>query len=237
MQKKHTLNVQKRDVTGRKVKQLRRDGILPANVFGKTIPSHSVQVDMKTFNRIYDAAGDTSVIELTIEGDAKTYPVLVSEVQYNVLTGNPIHVDFHHINLKEKVEATIPLVIEGDAPAVDQKIGALMTLHSEVDVKALPMDLPEHIVVDVTTLTDLDQEIKVKDLKVDTSKVEITTDPELVVVKIGALVSEEAQALEKEEEAAAAAEAADGAEGAEGAPVAEGEKESPKTEVSEKKEE
>ena len=223
MQKKHTLTVQKRELTGRKIKQLRRAGILPANVFGKTIESVAVQMDLKTFNRIYSDAGDTSVIELTIEGDSKAYPVLVAEVQYNVLTGNAIHADFHHINLKEKVEATIPLMVEGEAPAVEQKVGALMNLQSEVDVKALPMDLPEHIVVDITTLTELDQEIRVKDLKVDTSKIEITTDPEMVVAKIGALVSEEAQELEKEEEAAASEASAEAGEAAEGEKAPEGE--------------
>lgn len=199
--KKDKLKVEHRDLLGRKVKNLRRQGILPGNIYGKKVKSTAVQVDRISFQRLYDKVGETSIVNLKVEGEKKERPVLISNVQYHPVTDEPIHVDFHQVSLKEEVEAAIPLRFIGDAPAVVAKTGALLTPVAQIEVKALPTDLPDFIKVDVSKLGELDQEIKVKDLKVD-KKVKVLTESELVVAKIGPLVTKEAAELAREEEEA-----------------------------------
>lgn len=200
---KHKLEAQKRKISGRKVKTLRKLGLLPANIFGKEIKSLTIQVPVKAFMQVYDKAGETGIIELSV-ADGEAHPVLVHNLQIHPVTSQPLHVDFHRVNLTEKVKAMVPVVTLGEAPAVAQKIGLLLTPVNEIEVEALPADLLEKIEVDVTSLKDVDQEIKVKDLKVS-DKVSLLAEPELVVAKIGSLVTEETKKLLEEEKAAAEA--------------------------------
>ncbi len=227
---KQKLTAEKRKTTGRKVKTLRKQGILPANIFGKEIKSLSVQVPAKEFLKIYEKAGDTGIIELSV-GDGEAHPVLVHNLQIHPLTSQPLHVDFHRVNLTEKVKAKVEVVTVGEAPAVAQKLGLLLTPVGELEVEALPSDLPDKIEVDISKLAAVDQEIKIKDLKLS-DKVTISADPETVLVKIGELVSEEAKKMMEEEKAAAEAAAAQAATTApEGAPAGEAPAaEEPKTE-------
>lgn len=206
---KFKLKAEKRKISGRKVKKLRNEGILPANIFGKGIKSLAIQVPAKDFLKIYEAAGETGIVELSVE-DGESYPVLIHNLQLHAVTDQPLHVDFHRVTLTEKVRATVPLVTVGEAPAVAQKLGILLTPVSEIAVEALPTDLPEHIEVDISTLNTVDQEIKVKDLKIS-EKVTVLADPELVVVKIGPLVTEETKKILEEEKAQAQAAAAEAA--------------------------
>lgn len=201
--KKYTLTGKSRDIMGRKVKSLRSDGFLPATVYGKKVSSDNLTVNTADFLAVYNAAGETGLVELTIDGVVK--PVLIHSVQKHPVRGDLIHVEFHQVDLKEKVKAQVPLVIIGESPAVAQKAGVLLTLIPEVEVEALPTDLPEKIEVNVTSLAEVDQEIKVSDLQVP-SGVTMLSDASVSVVKVGSLVSKEA-------EAQAAAEAAPTAEG------------------------
>lgn len=222
--KHEKLKVEKRKILGKAVKKLRRDGILPGNVYGKDIKSTSVQVATKDFNAVYKETGETGLVDLDLEGTI--IPVLIQNV-YSDFRKNILHADFFKVNLKEKVKANIPLEIIGEPKAVTEKIGILMNIISEVEVEALPESLPEKIEVDVEHLVNIDDQIAVSDLKVP-AEVEILTDANQVVVKIEELVSKEAQEQAAQEAAAAEAAKAEGtvAEGqtAEGqAPAAEGE--------------
>ncbi len=216
---KHKLAAEKRKLEGRKVKTLREQGILPANIFGKNVKSLAVQVPAKEFLKVYKDAGETGIIELAV-GDGEAHPVLVHNLQLHPVTSFPLHVDFHQVNLTEKVKAAVPVVTLGEAPAVAQKLGILLTPVAELEVEALPADLPEKIEIDVKALEAVNQEIKVKDLKIS-DKVTVSADPELVVVKIGELLTEEAKKMLEEEKAAAQAAAAEAAAQApaEGAPT------------------
>lgn len=196
------LKVAKRTVLGRKVKKLRKDEIIPANVYGKKVKSLAVQVVEKELAPVFAKAGETGLIELDVEGERR--PVLIHNVQYHPVTQQPIHIDFYQVDLKEKVVAKVPLQVVSEAPAVKDKLGVILNILSEVEVEALPADLPEKIEVDVKNLTTVGQTIKVADLKVS-DKVKILTDNNLEIVKIAPLVSKEAEALTKEQEAAAAA--------------------------------
>lgn len=213
--KRHQLKVEKRKVLGKQVKKLRKEGILPANIYGKDIKSTSVQVSLKDFVPVFKEVGETGLVDLDLEG--KIIPVLIHNPQTDY-RDNVLHADFYQVNLKEKVRTMVPLVVIGEPKAETEKVGLLMNILSEIEIEALPEDLPENIEVNVEHLAQVDEQITVADLKVP-ANVTVLTDASQVVSKIGELVSKEAAEQAAEEAAAAEAakaEAAGEAEGAEG---------------------
>lgn len=213
--KKYSLKAESRSAVGHKTKRLRIQGILPATIYGKKVKSTSVQVKTDEFNKVYKEAGETGVVELSL--DKETRPMLIHNVQADPVSDLPLHVEFFQVDLKEKVKTKVPVEFIGESPVVVQKQGVLLTLLDEIEVEALPTDLPEKISVDVSGLSVVDQEFKVSDLKVP-SEVTVLTEPSVGVVKVGPLVTKEAEAEAKAAEAAAAAAAAEAAP-TEGAPA------------------
>jgi large subunit ribosomal protein L25 len=211
------LDAKERTIVGKKVKHLRAGGQLPAHVFGKGLETESVSVDGKVFLKTVKIAGATGVIDLKI-GAEKIRPVMVRDIQYDPVSGDPIHIDFYQVNLSVKVTVPVPLVLIGEDPE-SVKLGENIVLQtvSEVSVEALPTDLVENIEVDITTLVNVDDAISVGELKYDREKLNVLADPEEIVVKLAPAVSAEMEAL-LEEQAAETAEAAETAveEGAEG---------------------
>lgn len=199
--KREKLTVEKRKIVGKKVKKLRRGGILPANVYGKDIKSISVQVPQKEFAKVFKEAGETGLVDIHL--DSQIIPVLIHNVQKDYLNENYLHADFYKVNLKEKVKTMVPIVIVGEPKAVTDKVGLLMQIISEIEVEALPEELPENVEVNVEPLAAVDEQITIGDLKVPAG-VAILSDSSQVVVKISELVSKEA-----EEQAAAEAVAAE----------------------------
>lgn len=218
------LTAQKRTIFGRKVKNLRKVGLIPAHVFGHKIKTIHVQVKANEFSKVFEKVGETGIVDLAVDGSPRgeageKKPVLIRNLQIHPVTDLPLHVDFYQVSLTEKVKVNVPLETIGESPAVEKKIGLLLTPISEIEIEALPQDLLEKIEVDVTKLENIGDEIKVKDLKIDRTKIEVLTDPELVVVQIGELVTKEMEAVEAEieaEQAEAVTEAAEAVEGAEG---------------------
>lgn len=231
--KKYSLKSTKRDDLGRKVKKLRKSGQIPATVYGKNIKSVSITVPADTFAKTYGEAGETGLIELSVDGAVRS--VLVHHVQKDPVTWAILHIEFHQVDLKEKVHANVPLELIGESPAVTEKRGVLLTILDEVEVEALPTDLVDKIEVDVSGLMEVNQEVKIGDLKIPAG-LTVLSDATLTVVKIGSLITKEA-ASEAAAEAAKAAEAA--AAAAETPAAAEGETpvEKPKEEVKEGKKE
>lgn len=209
--KRDSLVATKRTITGKQVKHLRRDGILPANLYGKGIDSQAVQLPIGDFKKIYNEVHETGVVDLKVEG-MDAVPILIKNVAIHPTTYEPLHADFYKVNLKEKVRATIPIVAVGEPKAVTDKIGVLLQTLNEVEVEALPTDLPESIEVNVENLVNIDDSLTLADAKIPTG-VEITAEPTEMIFRIGELVSEEVEELAEEEAAeaeAAAAEADDG---------------------------
>jgi len=198
--RKHKLKVEKRTILGKKVKVLRKEGILPANIYGKDIKSIAVQVPYKDFENVFKTAGETGLVDVEIDGQVK--PSLIHNVQINHYKNTILHADFYSVDLKQKVSTMVPLEVIGTAKAVSDKIGLLEEPISEIEVEALPTDLPENIEVNVEHLAAVDQQITVADLKVPAG-VTILTDKDQVVAKIGELVSKQAQAQAAAEQAAA----------------------------------
>jgi large subunit ribosomal protein L25 len=179
---KQVLKAEIRKLLGRNVKHLRRDGILPGNVFGKKIKSEAVQVNFKDFEKVYKVVGETGLLTLQVGTTEK--PVLVHNLQVNPVSDVPVHVDFLQVDLKEKVEAEVPVELIGESPAEKQAIGTVVQYLNEIKVEALPMDLPEKFEVDTGILAEVDQLIFVKDLKVDRTRVDVITGPDEIVVKV-----------------------------------------------------
>jgi large subunit ribosomal protein L25 len=178
-------------------------------MFGKGIKSQALQLPLKDFESVYKKVHETGLVDLAI--GSETHPILIQNVQIHPITHIPIHADFFKVNLKEKVRASIPIVALGEPKAVVDKIGVLLQPLSEVEVEALPTDLPENLEVDVEGLSQIDDHLTIADLKAP-SGVEILAEPGEMIFRIDELVSEEAEELaaEEEAEAQAAAEAAEG---------------------------
>ena len=206
------LKAEIRKTEGRKVKTLRSEGILPGNIYGKKIKSQSVKVVLKDFEKIYKEIGETGLLTLQLGKDEK--PVLIHNLQLNPVTDIPVHVDFLQVDLKEKVEADIPVELTGESPAEKQAIGTVVQYINEITVEALPTDLPEEFQIDTSELKEVDQSILVKDLKYDKSKVEVKDDLEAIVAKV--------EPPQKEEVEPAPA-PAEGEESGEGVPAEAGE--------------
>lgn len=201
------LKAEERKVLGKKVKKLRREGFLPGNVYGKGLPSYALQVKLSDFETIHKEAGETGLVDLSYDG--KTKPVLIKNLQMNHATRTLLHVDFYQVNLKEKVKATVPVVLTGEAKAVTDKIGLLLQTLSDVEVEALPDKLPENVEISVEHLAEIGEQITVADLKAP-EDVAILTDPSQTVAKVAEPVVEEPEPEEAPEGEEGAEEAAKG---------------------------
>ncbi len=210
---KHVLKVEKRDVFGKKLKFLRRAGIIPANIYGKGTASVAVQLPLKDFIETYKVTGETGLLELQL-GDEKR-PALVHTVQLDYVANTPLHVDFYQVNLKEKVTTMVPVHLTGEPTAVTEKLGTLLHMVSEVEVEALPTDLPEKFEVDITHLAAVDDQVTVADLP-KVQGVEVLTEPSQIVAKIAELVAPEPEPEPEVVEGEEGAEAAEGEAKAEG---------------------
>src|SRR5258708_3009009 len=160
---KITLKTNARSITGRKVKTLRKQGIVPANIYGRDVKSLAVEVNSKEFREVYKQTGETGIIELVL--GKETRPVLVHNLQIHPVTSELIHVDFLQVNLKEKVTAQIPVELVGESPAEKSGIGTAVLLIQELEVEGLPTDLPKSFEIDATKLIEVDQTVKVSDRK------------------------------------------------------------------------
>ena len=216
------LNVAPRDVLGKKVKVLRRQGVTPANIYGSHIESQSIQLSTEELRHVIKTAGRNDIVYLRLDGD-EPRPTFVRDIQQNPVTDAILHVDFLQISLREKVKADVPLHLVGLAPAVDTLGGILMHGLDHVSVEALPTEVPSFIEVDVTSLAEINQALHVSDVPVPEG-VTILTDVEQVIAKVAPPavepepeVAEEAEAVEGEaaEEGAEEASAESGAESAE----------------------
>jgi large subunit ribosomal protein L25 len=224
------LEVRPRTVLGKKVGALRRDGRLPAVIFGGHADSTPVETDTSTFQKGYRRWGQTTLLSLT-GLDGGEVPVLVHDVSREPRTGSLLHVDFARVSLTEKTHAEVPLHFTGESPAVRTHGGVMVHALSEVRIEAFPQDIPHQIEVDLSRIEQIEDTLYVRDLVVDASKIEILNDGDQVIAKAVAPRAEEevkpaavveGEAIEGEVAEGEAAPAAAGAAPAAGAPAAKG---------------
>ncbi len=188
------LNVEKRTIVGKQVKQLRDKGIIPAVVFGHEIGSLAIQAPEKALRTVLSRAGTNHLIALKVQGQKKPTLALVRDVQRDVIKGTVTHVDFQAVVMTEKIRTTVPVHFVSDSPAVLSGLGMLLHDLDEIEIECLPGDLISHIDVDLSALKDLDDAVHVKDLHVPPT-VAILNDPEDMVVHVARIV-EAAEELE-----------------------------------------
>jgi large subunit ribosomal protein L25 len=200
-----TLEIEPRSVLGKQVRRLRREGILPANIYGHGRPSRTVQINSLEFRKLLNAHGGSRVIQLRLNGASE--PALVRHIEREPKTGKIQHVDFLHVEMNVKLRARVPVRVVGEAPAVKAHNGVMLHLADTVEVECLPADLPEALEVDVSGLEELDVPVLVSDIKLPRN-VTLLTDSAEQLAKVVATRAEpepEAAAPEAAEEAPAEA--------------------------------
>ena len=175
------LKSEKRTLLGKKVKSLRRGGIIPAVVYGGKEGTPPIELDLKEFSKLFKTAGETTLIKLLVGDSAKN--VLIHDVSRNTMTDEITHVDFYEVNMDEKITAKIPFVFIGDAQAVIDLGGVLVKAMQELEVRALPAHLPREIEVDISSLKTFDDSIMIKNIKLPPN-VETTENPETSVAVV-----------------------------------------------------
>ncbi len=189
------LAVKEREKFGKSVRVLRREGFIPAELYGHGFENAHLAVNRKEFAKALEEAGESTIIKLKVKseklnvdgeeqnGGEKEINALVHDIQKDFLTDEIIHIDFHQVRMDEKIKADVHLEFVGEAPAVKEFGGVLNKTISEIEVEALPGDLPRSFQVDISGLKELNQSVYIKDLKIPKG-VEIMVAPETVIITV-----------------------------------------------------
>jgi len=196
------LKVTKRDILGKKVRFLRRQGITPVHLFGHGIESQALQCDTARLQQVLAEAGKTKLINFKIDGEKKARSVIVREVEIELPRRGLVHVDFYQVKKAEEMKVEVPVVLVGEAPALKLRDNMLLQELDTLSVECLPANIPASVELDISSLTEADQVLRVKDIELE-KRVTVLNDPEVVVAKISARRVEEVveEAVEAPEEA------------------------------------
>ncbi|MEK7122009.1 MAG: 50S ribosomal protein L25 [Patescibacteria group bacterium] len=186
------LQVQSREIKGKKVKILRRQGLIPAVLYGGNEKENTLfSVKKEEFRKVWNEAGGSSMVELETPAGKKN--VLIHNVSFDPLKGNPLHIDFYAVRMDKVIAAVVPIVFKGESPAVKNLSGVLVKVMHELEVEALPQNLPSEILVDISKLVNLDDHFAVGDFVLKEG-VKINAEKNDIIVLV------KAQEEEKEEE-------------------------------------
>jgi large subunit ribosomal protein L25 len=209
------LEVASREILGKKVRFLRRQGITPVHLFGHGIESETLQCDTAQLQRVLAQAGRTKLVDLKLDKAKKPRKIVIREIQRNPQTGELLHVDFYQVRMAEKIKVEVPIVLVGEAPALKLKENMLVQDLTSLTIECLPDEIPASVELDLNSLTEVEQLIRVKEI-ILSEGVTVLSDPEHTVVKISSrpvekveeVVEEEVEEEVAEEEAAEAPERA-----------------------------
>lgn len=177
------LNVKQRNAIGKKVDVIRKSGYIPGVIYGHKIKNANVSVSVNEFIKIYDKAGESTLIDLNVEGVSEPLKVIIQEVQRDSVKQKFLHVDFYQVNMHEKIHAHISLVFKGEALAVKNFGGVIVTNKNSLEVKCLPADLVHEIFLELSSLENLNDAIRVKDIQVPKG-IEVLDNPDEIVVNV-----------------------------------------------------
>ena len=202
------LKVTSREILGKKVKHLRRQGITPVHLFGHGIESLALQCDTGELERVLGEAGQTRLISLKLAKEKKPRTTVIREFDRDWRRGQLLHVDFYQVKMEEKIRLEVPIVLIGEAPALKSKVNMLEHELGTLTVECLPAKIPTSLEVDISSLTETEQAIRVKDVIID-KDITVLNHPDLVVAKISLRPVEkvEEKVVEEVVEAEAKAEA------------------------------
>lgn len=194
MAESHTLAAEPREAIGKKVRAVRRQGLVPAVLYGSGVDGKPIKLDAKAADEALAKASASTLIDLTVDGEL--HKVLVRDVQRDVIRRNVLHIDFLKVDMDVAIRTEVPVELVGEAPAVREQGGVLVTGLTEIEVEALPGALPDRIVVELDPLEEIDDAITVGDLYLGEG-VRVLTDLAENVAHVIYLAEEE---LEEEEE-------------------------------------
>lgn len=177
------LKVTNREILGKKVRFLRRQGITPVHLIGHGIESKTLQCDTAQLQRVLAEAGKTQLIDLKLDNEKKPRTVVVREVQVEPRTGESLHVDFYQVKMAEQVKVEVPIVLVGEAPALKSKESMLVQELSTLSVECLPAKIPASVEVDLASLIKTEQVVRVEDIEMD-KEISVLNDPAVLVVRI-----------------------------------------------------
>lgn len=192
------IEAEPREITGKQVSQLRREGWIPGIIYGRKSPQ-SVQMEQKALRRALRVAGTTHLVDINVEGKPRT--VLVREIQQHATRGDIVHVDFMEVDMAIKLRAVAELVAVGESQPEAEGLGTVTLILREVDIECLPDDLVATIDVDLTAIKTPDDVIHVSDLTIPKG-VEVLSDPDTVVTSFEYTAAEEELEEGEEEEGA-----------------------------------
>ena len=218
------IKAKKREI-GEKLDVLRKGGEIPAVFYGAGKTTTSITIGTVEFKKVWRDAGESSAVKVTM-ADGTTIDALIHVVQVDPVTDEPIHVDFLAIDMKKKIKVNVPISFEGISNAVKSGIGNLVKVLHEVEIEALPADLPHNLIADISKLETLQDQIFISDIKLPAG-VAIINNPTEVVASVVEQVEEKEEvaapvdlsAIEVEKKGKKEEE--EGAEGAESTPVKE----------------
>ncbi|MFO8143696.1 MAG: 50S ribosomal protein L25 [Dehalococcoidales bacterium] len=199
------LKARARDITGKKVRFLRRGGITPTHLFGHNLKSRSLECNTGELLDVIKEFGTTSLLNLEIDSEKRPRKVLIREIQTDPLGKQLLHVDLYQIKMTEKLKAEIPIILTGEAPAMEIKGRAVQHSLDTLSVECLPDKLPHEVEVNIGVLNELGDSIYVKDLRLG-EDITVHNEPDQLIVKIAEMAV--ARVAEEEEEEAAAVEEA-----------------------------
>lgn len=182
---------EKRAKFGKQNRSLRKLGIVPAVIYGEGMEPVSISIKEKDFMQVLKQAGETSIVECEIGGEK--IPTLISDVAIHPVLDKVQHVDFRKINLKKKVEVEVPVMLIGESFAVKSLGGVLLQQMNEIEIEALPQNIPSNIQIDISVLKEIGNEIKIQDLP-KSDDYEILEDSERVIASITAHKEESTEA-------------------------------------------
>lgn len=176
------LQVQTRQALGKQNQALRAQGFIPAVVYGHKVKNQNIQVGASNFNKLFERAGETSLIDLEID-EQKPVKVIVQDIQRDVVKGNITHVDFHQIREDEEITVDVELEFIGESKAVKEESGILIKSLASIKIECLPANLIHRIEVDISQLKNFGDCLYVKDLKIS-DKVKVLDNPDEAVVSV-----------------------------------------------------
>lgn len=208
-----SITLSNRQVVGKKVKALRREGFIPVHYYGSGIESLSLQAFGTTLRKVVDEAGANIPVQVDVEGTAGSDICFVREVQWHPVNGSLLHVDFMRVDVTERVTAEVPVVLTGQSEAVRELGGVIIQPFQTLPVDALPLDMPEAVTIDVTPLREFGDAIRVGEIELEGDVVILRDDDDLLVTVQQPRVEEEETVTDEELEGEELAEGEEAAEG------------------------
>ena len=207
------IDLDPRELMGKKVGRLRRAGIVPVHLYGPGMEPRSLQCQSSTLIRALASAGGATPIHITIQGESGTHLAFAREIQWHPMRDDLLHVDLLAVDVSRPVTAQVPIILIGESSGARTINGTVMHQLRTVDVQSLPMEMPGQIEVDLEVMDSPDSVIRASDLDIPSSATLLTDGEELVVRIELPRVAEEVSTTEEEEEEGAAEDAEDGTEG------------------------